>query len=117
MKLLIAIFTIVALSITGCGKKDDAAKKTEQPAGQNPITAPVDYLGAAAKAKKYSEKTIDIVNLKRAIQEFQAGEGRLPKDLNELVTEKYLNSIPQPPPGLKIVYDPKTGEVKIVPEQ
>ncbi|MCX7871786.1 MAG: hypothetical protein N2487_00715 [Verrucomicrobiae bacterium] len=116
MKLLFVILTIAVLSVAGCGQKDDANKKTEQ-AGQNPLTAPVDYMGAAAKAKKYSEKTIDIVNLKRAIQEFQAGEGRLPNDLNELVAEKYLNSIPQPPQGMKIVYDPKTGEVKIVPEQ
>jgi len=115
--ILITILSIIILSIAGCGKKSEPNKKSDETTSGNPITAPVDYLGAVGKAKKYSEKSLDIVNLKRAIQEFQASEGRFPNDLSELVTEKYLNSIPKPPQGMKIVYDPKTGDVKIVPEQ
>jgi hypothetical protein len=78
------------------------------------VTAPVDYLGAVAKAKKSSEKTIDTVYLNKTIQEFNAAEGHFPKDLNELVTEKYLPRLPEAPYGMKIVYDATKGEVKVV---
>jgi hypothetical protein len=68
-----------------------------------------------AKAKKASEKTIDTASLNQAVQLFQASEGRLPKDLNELVTEKYLPRLPDAPYGMQIVYDASTGQVKVLP--
>lgn len=101
----------------GCGKKEgaSASSSTNAPAASgNPLTAPVDYLGAVAKAKKSSEKTIDTVYLNKTIREFNAVEGHNPKDLNELVTEKYLPRIPEAPYGMKIVYDATKGEVKVV---
>lgn len=119
MKIFIVILFLAAFVFCGCGKKSasDAKSQETNQIGANPITAPVDYMGAVAKAKKYSDKTLELVTLKRAIQEFQAGEGRFPKDLNELVSENYLTSLPKPPAGMKIEYDPKTGEVKLVPEK
>ena len=90
-----------------------AAKPNASAPGNNPLTAPTDYLGALAKGKKSSEKTIELVSLKQAVQLFYAQEGRYPKDLQELVTEKYLGSIPPPPAGMKMSYDAKTGDVKI----
>lgn len=109
---------ISALALAGCGQKDqsEAPKPTNAAASGNPITAPVDYLGAIAKAKKSSEKTIDTVSLNKSIQLFQVSEGRFPKDLDELVTEKYLTKLPEAPYGMKIVYDATKGEVKVVPK-
>lgn len=99
---------LAAVGWCGCGKKP------EKPPGENPITAPVDYLGAVAKGKTAAERTIDLAALKQAIQMFQVEEGRWPRDLNELVTAKLIPQIPTPPPGMKLVYDPATGEVKMV---
>jgi len=79
----------------------------------NPITAPVDYLGAVGQAKQYSVKQIDLAYLNHAVQQFNAAEGRYPKDLNELIPN-YVGKMPQAPFGSKIVYDPNTGEVKVV---
>ena len=76
----------------------------------------MDYLGAVATAQKRAVKTIDSVNLSQAIQMFQAQEERNPKSLNELVSSGYLHRLPQPPPGMKFDYDPKTGQVKVVPQ-
>ena len=50
----------------------------------------------------------------QAIQLFQAGEGRLPKDLNELVETHYLGKVPDAPYGYKISYDAATGTVKVL---
>lgn len=84
--------------------------------GNNPLNAPTDYLGGLAQAKKNSEKTIELVSLKKAVDQFYAQEGRYPKDLQELVKEKYLGSLPPAPVGMKIEYDAKSGEVKILPQ-
>lgn len=119
MKNLLPLVLLGGLALTGCGKKEatsTTSSTNENYSSGNPVTAPVDYLGAIAKAKKNSEKTIDSVSLNQTIQQFNAAEGHYPKDLNELVTEKYLPRIPDAPYGMKIVYDASTGTAKIVPK-
>ena len=119
MKNIVLLVALGGLALCGCAKKE--AKSTSSATNENyssgnPVTAPVDYLGALAKAKKNSEKTIDTVGLNQAVQQFNVTEGRYPKDLNELVTEKYLPRLPEAPYGMKIVYDANTGTVKVVPK-
>ena len=84
MKSTLIAVTLLAVASAGCGRNDQSSstKSTNAPAASgNPITAPVDYLGAVAKAKKSSEKTIEVVSLNQAVQQFNAAEGRYPKDL------------------------------------
>ena len=115
-------FLLVSLAagllLAGCGGSDSskpaqATNATPNYNTGNPITAPVDYLGAVGQAKQYSVKQIDLAYLNQAIQQFNAAEGRYPKDLNELMPN-YVGKMPQAPFGSKIVYDPNTGEVKVV---
>jgi hypothetical protein len=105
--------TLTVLALAACDKPDPNKKES---VGSNPLNAPTDYLGAAAKAKKFSEKNIELASLKQAVQQFYAGEGRYPKDLQEAVKEGYLTKIPPAPVGMKITYEASTGEVKIVAE-
>ncbi len=72
-----------------------------------------DYIGVVGQAQKYSVKQIDLAQLNQAIQQFNAAEGRYPKDLQELVPN-YLAKIPQVPAGYQISYDPASGKVKVV---
>ena len=116
MRMALPLIMMAGLLFCGCGKRDSASSSTNTSSG-NPITAPVDYLGAAAKAKRAAEKTVDTVGINQAVQLFQVQEGRLPKNLNELVTKKYVGSIPPPPAGMKYDYNPQTGQLKIVPAQ
>src|ERR1041385_7718270 len=73
--------------------------------------APMTYVKTVTDEKKTLEKKVDVTSLNRAIQQFQVQEGRYPKDLNELVTQKYLGKIPEAPFGSKINYDSKSGTV------
>jgi len=124
MKTLLPIIVGIGL-LVGCGQKSDnpspatnapAATPTNAPAasGGGPLTAPVDYLGALAKAQQSAVKTVDVASLNQAIQLFNTQEGRYPKDLDELVTEKYIGKLPAAPYGMKIVYDANAGQVKVV---
>ena len=108
----------VALLLAGCSKQASAtAKKTnDSVATGNPLTAPVDYLGAVAKAKHFSEKVIDTTSLNQAIQLFYAQEDRFPKDLNELVAKHYIADLPPAPQGMRWGYNPQTGEIKAFPK-
>jgi len=80
----------------------------------NPLTAPVDYLGAVAKAKRTAEKVTEEASLSKHIQMFFSQEGRYPRNLDELVTEKYIPAVPPPPFGHKFQYNPASGEFKVV---
>jgi hypothetical protein len=117
MRQLFLCSALGLLVVAGCTKKDE--KPLTQPtnaASGNPLTAPADYLGAVGRAKTVSEKVIDTTSLNQAVQLFYAGEGRYPRDLKELVDEQYLPKIPEPPRGMKIVYDAARGQVRIVPQ-
>jgi len=128
-----AVILACALSLTACGpdkeqpstsatpqkqsdaksKPESAAKSSTEPGG-NPITAPVDYLGAVAQGQKKAVGTLEIAGLKQAIQMFQVNEGRFPKTLQELVKPDYLSKLPIPPHGMRFDYDPNSGQVKLV---
>lgn len=121
MKRAIGMLGLALLVGTGCGveRKDEA---TENAPGQasggtksgNPLTAPVDYLGAVGKAQRQAAVVVDLSNLQNAVRTFEAGEGRLPGRLEEVVEEGYLPRLPMPPAGQRFRYDPRTGVVGLV---
>jgi hypothetical protein len=117
--LYVVLFSLAAgLFLAGCGsshtkKTTQATNATPNYANGNPITAPVDYLGAVGQAEKYSEKQIDLAYVNHAIQEYYVEEGHYPKTLQAMIPN-YLGKMPQAPYGYKIVYDSQQGTIKVV---
>lgn len=122
----IATLGVLSVLWAGCGDSGSkSAKKEASPAAQepaaprqgagNPLTAPVDYLGAVGAAQRQAATTVDLTSLRQAVQAFQAGEERLPKNLQELVTEGYIPRLPSPPRGMQWAYQPGSGQVRAVP--
>ncbi len=108
------LILLAGLLFIGCEKKTASNQPTNQSDSTgNPLTAPADYLGAAAKAQRSAGKLTETLGIKQAIAQFSAVEGRYPKDLQELVTEKYIPSLPKPPPGKQFTYNPTNGEVSL----
>ena len=117
MKAIFPVSSAAILLLVGCGDGGTASTQgTNSASSGNPITAPVDYLEAVGNAKQRAVKTIDVTSLTQAVQLFQVSEGRLPKDLNELVTMQYIARIPDAPYGQKIVYNSTNGVVTVVPQ-
>ena len=112
---------VLALALTSCNRSEKPTGDKPPPASSsssgNPLTAPVDYLGAVAQAKKVAVKTINLAALNNAIQLFNAQEERLPKNLDELVATHYIASVPDAPAGMRLAYNPQPGDVKLVPGQ
>jgi hypothetical protein len=107
--------------LTGCGKKTESpAQSTNTPATNttsssgNPLTAPVDYLGAINRAQKSATRVVDLAPIQQAIQLFRASEDRFPRDLKELVAQQYLTKMPEAPPGMQFAYNPSTGQIRLV---
>ncbi len=120
MNRLLWLLAFPVLLLTGCG---DSSNKPAAPAGTNaaaagssPMNAPADYLRGLASGKQSAVKTVDTTSIDKAIQLFAVDRGRNPKDLDELVQQKYLPKIPDAPYGMKLVYDADTGTVRVVPQ-
>lgn len=116
MKHWMSLLPALALGLMACGpaNQESADPATNAAAGNNPLTAPADYLGAAAQAKKSATRTVDLAAVTRAIQMFQASEGRNPADLKEIVSLGYMPRLPALPTGQQYQYDPRTGQVRIL---
>jgi hypothetical protein len=117
MKTFLCLLATTML-LCGCGEKSSpSGQKTNTTAsGSNPLTAPADYVGALGKAQQSAVKTVDTTSLNQAIQLFNVDKGRNPKDLNELVKEKYIPQLPAAPHGMKLEYDAEAGKVRVVKE-
>ena len=105
-----------SLLLVGCGEQSDKAPTgtNTTTSGGNPLNAPAEYVGALGKAKQIAVKTVDTASLNQAVQLFNVDKGRNPKDLNELVTEKYIPKLPAAPYGMKLDYDAASGKVTVV---
>jgi len=100
------LFLILILVFTfSCSKK----KKEEL----TPLNAPMKYGETMGRAMKKAKTMDEILYLKNKINTFQIQEGRYPNSLDELVEKGYIEKLPQPPEGMKFVYDPKTGNVEV----
>lgn len=111
MRSELTTFLAVSFLVAGCGKppSTDNASQGTGGAGANPATAPLDYLSAQGKAKQTAVRVVSLAEVTQAIQKFQAMEDRNPKDLNELVQQRYLQALPEAPRGSRLAYDPETG--------
>jgi hypothetical protein len=98
--------------LLGCGDKPADTGKSSG----NPLTAPADYVEGLGKAQNSAKRTLSAVGLDQAIKTFYTEQGRLPKDLDELVSKGTISEIPPAPRGMKYDYDAKTGVIKVVPQ-
>jgi hypothetical protein len=112
-----AFLSLVALIlVTGCKPSDSSqtASSTDTNSSGGVLHAPADYIEGLGRAKQNAGKTVDVASLNQAIGLFQVDKGRFPKDLDELVQQGYLKKMPEVPYGMKLDYDPATGQVKVV---
>jgi PBP1b-binding outer membrane lipoprotein LpoB len=119
MKRSFSLLLLAGLFLAACSKENPPSASsqpaTNTPAAfENPLDAPANYGKALIKAQQTAVKTVDLAALTQAIQLFQVDMDRFPKNLEELVSGKYIGQIPPAPTGMRIVYDPATGTVKMV---
>jgi hypothetical protein len=116
MKMPFYLSMAASLLLVGCGEQSDkpAAPTNTTSSGSSPLSAPADYVGALGKAQQTAVKTVDTTSLNQAIQLFNVDKGRNPKDLDELVAEKYIPKLPDAPFGMKLNYDAASGKVTAV---
>jgi hypothetical protein len=123
-------FLFALLLLTNCGKKPappvTAPAERAQPASEAPPAppppdtptndegktsdAPLNEAEAAKVATAYSTAS----GYTLMVQQFYDKNGRVPKDLNELVTAKMLLKVPTAPPGMRFVIDPNSRSVQLI---
>jgi hypothetical protein len=109
---LAALFFVIGCSPSGGSSQTDSTNASANATNVDNVP----YLGGLARAKRNAGATADVASLNQAIGQFQIDKGRFPKDLDELVQEKYLTKLPAAPYGMKLDYDASTGHVQVVPQ-
>jgi hypothetical protein len=119
MKTPIYVSIAACLLLLGCGEKSDKpAQLTKHgTSATNLDEAPAGYLGALGKGQQAAVKTVDTASLNQAVQLFNVEHGRYPKDLDELVQDKYVRQLPATPHGMRLDYDAAAGKVRVVKQQ
>lgn len=121
MRAILLIPVAAALLLTGCGQSSSSSPSATSTtnnaqvgnANANSVNTTPNYGGVLGQAQTFSENQIDLAQLKQAIQEFNAAEGRYPKNLQEMIPN-YLARIPATPAGYRISYNPANGQVQVV---
>lgn len=106
---------ILGLLGSACG--DGAKPDINENSSGNPVTAPVDYLGAVNKGRKKAIGEVGLMQVNSALNQFQASNFRPAKSLQELMAEGYLTALPDLPAGMKWHYNTETGKASIVRAQ
>jgi stage V sporulation protein SpoVS len=114
MKSFASLSILTLFLVAGCGDKPAATTPPASGAGNTPPNAPANYLGGLVNAENRAVQTVDVAALNQAVQLFNVQEGRLPKDLNELVEKKLIAKVPDAPNGMKLKYDAASGVVSVV---
>lgn len=131
MNRTLTCIAVAALVIVGCRKKaatpDTDATASPPVAGSSAPPAPKGTFtpapampadSSAAKAHSAMDQKLASGNpqlqlqvLDELVQAWVMSKGSTPKDLDELVKAKMLNSVPLAPPGKRFVIDQKKGRV------
>lgn len=102
IKAVAVLMTIAAVTLAGCRRNSSAPQPT-------PGTAPESAQAPGAATDLKEDPNI-------AVGTFMMSNGRMPTNMQEMVTQKFLRAVPTAPPGKKYVIDPKVGRVVLVPQ-
>ena len=109
---LYLIFIAISLSLAiSCGDTPKNGTSSSAPEGTN-ADAYAEMLDRSRNKLKESEKENAILS---ALSRFMRDNRRYPTNLTELVSARYLPSIPAPQPGFEYYYQPDRGIVRIRP--
>jgi hypothetical protein len=108
------MFAVAGIVLAGCGNNQGGSSQTNSASTGAPSAPSGNYLDTLANSQDRAVGVVDIASITQAVQVFNANEGRYPKDLAELVTNKLISEIPPTPRGKRLNYNAATGEVKLV---
>ena len=131
LKWLICWLAIVGIGLSACDREGAGGSAAEGQGEGSKVKGASDqkgsgsdeedeesggYLDAMSDAMDQAKNVSGLRSLKQAIQMFKATEGRLPKNLQEVVSEGYIRSLPDLPKGKRLSYDPASGQVSVESE-
>jgi hypothetical protein len=110
--------------LDGALKVLEGPKVTEHVRNERKRTAELLRRNGAIASKKYlaeiettgqqinaESRVGSLADIQNAIKQFNSSEGRYPKTLHELASKGYLPNPPRPRPGMRYIYNYKTGQV------
>lgn len=109
------LFTLVVLTLASACTRERARVPTASMVDAEGEPADFQQLVERSRTRLTAEGQLALVEAAR--DRFLHERGRLPSNLVELVNYHVLPEVPQTPAGMKFLYDPATGTVRLVPER
>ena len=104
-------FLVIGLLSSACSEQSEP--DINENSSGNPVTAPVDYLGAVNKGRKKATIDAGLMQVNNALNQYKATNPGPAGSLQELISEGLLTELPSLPNGMKWQYNPKTGEASV----
>lgn len=102
---------LLALAAGCSGERTRAVRVSD--AEQEQDTKDYRAMLETARSRSAAEDTLGV--LVKGLEKFRGERGRLPTNLFEMVRGGTLPAIPPPPAGAAYAYDPRNGNVRLVP--
>ncbi len=102
-----ALFLMIAVALSTACSRERA--RAVAPAANESDRSPSNYLAIVERARDRQETGDGLVMLEAAKAAFMNDRGRLPSNIQELVSLRYLEHIPPPPLGTRYRYERETG--------
>ena len=101
---------LLLLLATGCPReRNRAVTPGDRVAGEKK-----DYAGMLDRVRDRQKSAAVVGTIQEGLKRFQIDLGRLPTNLYELVSLKYVKDIPEAPEGFAYYYDPVHGNVQLI---
>lgn len=111
MKNILLLFTLIA--VAGCGQNQNSVVHTENPVDLNDPRVAEEISAIDAETAREADRMKALLTMSEAVKGFKMMHKRYPANLNEVVDEEILHSLPDLPAGSDFVYDASTGEVSL----
>jgi hypothetical protein len=109
---IVLSLTCAGVILVGCGEQKESGSKPSS--SDSVVDAPANYVQGAVNAGQTAKGTVELITIRKAIEQYQQQEGSNPPSLNDLLQKQYLKFLPPPPAGQQFDYNPADGSVQLV---
>ena len=115
MNKTLVLAALALLGVSACSRSERSRAVRPGATNEAAVSASRDYRAMIERARSRQTMADVLAALGDGLDRFRNDRGRLPTNLAELVVHGYVEGIPEPPKGTAYAYDPRSGNLRLLP--